>query len=122
MNAEDLSGLGRVSKEVEPLTGLKVSFHSLSVGEEEKINIALAGLPADMIARSTGLQIETLAHSIEKIGGKAVTDIKELREYLRGLQRHTLSKLFECWSNEFDSDSAKQVDDLKKSSAPPVPA
>ena len=122
MNAEDLAGFGKVAKEVEPLAGLKVTFHSLSVKEEEAINNALAGLPSDIIARSTGLQIETLCHSIEKLGGRAFTDIKELREYLQNLQRHTLSSLYECWSKEFDTESAKQVEDLKKTSAPPVPA
>ena len=122
MNAEDLAGLGRVQTEIEVLQGLKVTFHSLSVREEEEINIALAGLPSDIIARSTGLQIETLARSIEKIGGKVFMDIKELREYLRSLQRHTLAKLYECWSVEFDSSSSKLVDDVKKSSAPQVPA
>ena len=122
MNAEELSGLGRRKAEVEPIVGLSVTFHSLSVSEEEEINLALAGLPGDMLARATGLQIETLTHSIEKIGGRAFTDAKELRAYLRGLQRHTLSRLFECWSSEFDGPSSKDVDDVKKSSAPPVPA
>lgn len=122
MNCEDLAGLGRVKKEIEPFTGLKVSFHSLTVKEEREINQAMAQVPQELLTRMTVLQIETLVRSIENIGGKTFTDPSALREYLENLQRHTLTILWDCWSKNFDQASLKDIEGLKKNSELPVPA
>lgn len=122
MNAADLAGFAKIRKEVEPIPGLKVTLHSLSVSEEEEVNIALSGYPNDAMARATGIQIETLVRAIETLGGKTFSDPKELRDYLKGLQRHVLDRLFSSWNIEFDLESASQIENLKKNSAPLVPA
>jgi hypothetical protein len=116
MNIEELAGLGRIRKECEPFEGLKVMFHTLTLKEEKDVNVALSSYPQDILTRSIGIQIETLVRTIESIGEKTFTDLKELKEYLEGLQRHTISILWNAWSDEFDKESLKNVEDLKKNS------
>ena len=116
MNAEELAGLGKVTKEVEPLTGLKVKMHSLTAREEEEIFAAIATMPDDTLVRTTCLQVETLARTIDSIGTKTYTDINELRTYLRNLQRHVLVMLWDSWMNDVEGDALKDISALKKNS------
>lgn len=118
MNCEELAGLGKVRKEVEPFEGLKIMMHSLSVSEEVEVNSALSNYPSDLMARSSGIQKETLVRAIESIGTRNYTDQKELRTYIDSLQRHTLGILWAAWTENFDSESMKKIEDLKKNSAP----
>ena len=121
MTPEELAGLGRIKAEIEVFKGLKVVFHSLSVKEEEEVNVAVSQCPQDLMARSAALQIETLCRAIESIGGKTFIDVKDLRKYIESLQRHVLSALWISWTSDFDSKSLKEIDDLKKNSEERVP-
>ena len=116
MTVEELAGLGKVTKEVEPFKGLKVKMHSLTAREEEEIFAAMSVLPDDPLVRTTSLQVETLARTIESIGSKTYTDVKELKAYLKGLQRQVLVTLWETWMKEVENDAEKDVQDLKKDS------
>lgn len=113
MNLEDLAGLGKVSKEIEPLEGVKVVMHTLSAGEEQKMNEAIATFPNDVFARARALQIETLVNSIESINGKVFNDHKELRTFLQNLQSQVLDHFYMAFSS-IEKESAETLDKLKK--------
>lgn len=113
MNIEELAGLGKVSKELEPLEGVKVVMHTLTAGEEQKMNEHVASFPNDIFARSKALQIETLVNSIESINGKLFSDNKELRAFLTNLQSYVLDHLYTAYIS-IEKESAESLDKLKK--------
>lgn len=117
MNLEELAGLGKVTKELEPYQGLKVIMHSLSAGEEQKVNEHVATFPNDIVARAKALQIETLAHTIESINGKPFNEVKELRELLSNLQGMVLDQLYSAYLS-IEKESADSLDKLKKNLEP----
>ena len=118
MTLEELAGLGRITKEVEPFKGLKVKLHSLTVKEEEEIYAELAKVPDDMLVKTSLLQVETLVRSIETINGEKFHQPTILRDYLKGLQRHTFGLIWQSWVKEIEEPSVLSVDDLKKNSEP----
>lgn len=117
LSLEELAGLGKVSRDVEPLSGIKVRMHTLTAGEEQKVNEFIASFPNDLMARSKVLQIETLVHSIESINGKVFSDTKELRAFLSNLQGFVLDHLYSAYIN-IEKESAETIDKLKKDLEP----
>ena len=115
MNIEELAGLGKITKEVEPLEGVKVLLHSLTAGEEQKVHQVISAFPNDIIARAKPLQIETLVNSIESINGKLFRDSKELRDFLTNLQGSVLDHLYNAYIS-LEQESADTLDKLKKNS------
>ena len=120
MSVEELAGLGKVTKEIEPLKGFKIKIHSLTVAEEEEIYKALSKLPDDPLVRTSNLQIETLSRAIESINNVAFYEVNELKNHLRKLQRHVLSTLWEAFIKEVEENSLKEIGDLKKNSEQPT--
>ena len=116
MTIEELSGLGRVSKEIEIFKDLKCRMHTLTIKEEAEVNTAVAQYPNDIVVRAGVMQFETLCRAIENIAGRPFVEMKDLREYLSGLQRHILDYFWAAWTEHFDNESAKSVDALKKNS------
>ena len=114
MNALEFAGLGRIQKELEPITGLKVKYHSLTAKEEKEILHVLSQSLQDLGARSSVLVIETLVRAIESIGDRTFNDVKDLREYLENLQRPAISTLWDSFQKEIDQESNKKIDELKK--------
>ena len=116
MNLEELCNLGKVNREVDVLEGVKVKFHTLTVGEEQKISEFLSTLPNDILARAKPLQVETLAYAIESINGKTFSDVKELRTYLGTLQGLVLDSFYMSYIS-MEKESIESVEKLKKNSA-----
>ena len=122
MNLSDISGLGKITKEIEPLKDIKIIAHSLSVKEEEEIYEELSKCKDDALVKTTALQIETLSRSIESINGQKFFEVKVIREYLKGIQRHLLTGIWLTWVKEIEEPSLTTITDLKKNSEPPKAA
>lgn len=122
MNAEELAGLGKIVKEIEPFVGLKIKVHSLTAKEEEEVFMVMATLPNDPLIKTGALQVETLTRAIEMIGTKQYQNADDLRTYLKSLQRHVLVALWESWMTNVEEVALKQIGDLKKNSETPAAA
>ena len=116
MDLNELAGLGRISKEIEPIKNVKIKVHSLTVKEEEEIYSSLASVPDDALVKTSTLQIETLVRAIETINGEKFREIDVLKTYLKGLQRHVLSLIWQSWMKEIEDPSIKEIEALKKNS------
>lgn len=116
MTLAELAGLGKVTKEIEPIKELKIKVHSLTVQEEEEIYKALASVPDDPLVKTSALQIETLARAIESINGEKFHEVKVLVDYLKSIQRHILTVIWHAWMTEVEDKSVSDIATLKKNS------
>ena len=121
MNLSELAGWGRIAKEIEPLKDLKLRVHSLTVKEEEEIYTVIAKVSDDALVKTSALQIETLARSIETINGEKFLDVEVLRNHLKSLQRHLLNVIWQSWVKEIEEPAINSINDSKKNSEPPMP-
>jgi len=122
MTLAELAGLGKVTKEIEPLKDLKIKVHSLTVKEEEEIYASLSKVSDDALVKTSALQIETLARAIETINGEKFTDVKILSDYLKTIQRHVLSVIWQAWMKDIEEQSVQDLASLKKNSVTPKAA
>ena len=113
MTMLELSKIGRIEKEVEPIAGIKLKMHTLTVSEEQKINEYLGTFPTDLMSRIKPLQIETLVYSIESINETKFSDPNEIRTYLNTLQGSILDIFYTAYL-ELNKESTESIKQLKK--------
>lgn len=111
MSIASLAQLGRVEKEIEINSQLKVKLHTLSVMEQQK---ALAEIPesADAMTKFAHMQIASLVYATSEINGsKAMPE--ELKSFYSELQQTLLTSIFDQYLL-LTEDQNKQLEELKK--------
>ena len=104
--------LGRVEKEIEINEKLKVTVHTLSVLEQQKVMESLPISDMSEVAKFVHLQRLTLIQVTTKINGLDVT-IEEAKEFYDSLQYSVLAETFTRYSSLTD-DQEKALEELKK--------
>lgn len=111
MSIASLAQLGRIEKEIEINSQLKVKLHTLSVAEQQK---ALAEIPesADAMSKFAHMQIASLVYATSEINGLKATP-EELHAFYLELQHSILADVFNQYLS-LTEDQNKQLEELKK--------
>jgi hypothetical protein len=112
LSITSLAQLGRVDKEIEVNSELRVKLHTLSVAEQQR---ALASIPEGLlneIARYAFLQEAILIQATEAVNGQNVTR-EQAKEFYSMLQYNVMAELFGKYS-DMAGEQNQVLEELKK--------
>lgn len=112
INITSLAQLGRIEKEIEVNSELRVKLHTLSVTEQQR---ALASVPDGIlndIARYSFLQSAILIQATHEVNGQVVTKEQAVELY-ENIQYNVMAELFGKYS-EMAGEQGKVLEELKK--------
>lgn len=114
MSLKSLASLGRVSKEVEINKELKVTLHTVSSGDQEKVLLQIP-TEGDGTAKYAAIQRATLVYATDSINDQKFDDTNraELQEFYSSIQYSLLAQIFEAYLSCL-SEQNTILEDLKK--------
>ncbi len=112
LNITSLAQLGRVEKEIEVNSELRVKLHTLSVTEQQRALASIPEIVANEIARYAFLQAAILIQATQEVNGQVVTK-DQASELYENLQYNVMAELFGKYS-EMAGEQGKVLEELKK--------